>query len=142
MKRCLPAFALCVHAAAAAGDAITVQLTDTRVSAPLPPDFVSFSIGVSGIVQVLVFPPASAVPRPSWTNLMKNLRSAVHGGPGGVGPNIRVGGASADFSVYCPDTSIPLPVNDTYRITEADFGKLVCELCVRTCVYVCLGGGN
>lgn len=36
---------------------------------------------------------------------------------GSVGPNIRVGGNSADESVY---TSGPLPPGDTYRITSAD----------------------
>ncbi len=38
----------------------------------------------------------------------------------GIGPNIRVGGNSADESVYMPGTA-PLPSGDDYRITDTDF---------------------
>jgi hypothetical protein len=55
-------------------------------------------------------------PRTSFVNLMKNLQQIT----GEAGPNVRVGGNSADESVYIP-ASTPLPTNDTYRISSVDF---------------------
>ena len=49
--------------------------------------------------------------------MQKNLRDCS--GTNGLGPNIRVGGNSADESAFVP-SSTPLPSGDTYRITSAD----------------------
>ena len=69
---------------------------------------------------MLTFP--AGVARPSFVNLMNLLRSAAGGGAvaGVRGPNLRIGGNSADKSAYVP-AGTPLPLNDTYRITGADF---------------------
>lgn len=116
------AVALATVALARAGDTVHVQLTKHALCDPLPSDFVSFSIETMSMQPTLTFPPGSSTPRPSWINLMNNLRSAVNGGNTGKGPNIRVGGNSADTSVYLPGTA-PLPTNDTYRLTPTDFGE-------------------
>ena len=59
----------------------------------------------------------AGAPRVSFAALMNGLRSAS-GASGG--PNIRIGGNSADTSAYVP-ASEPLPAGDSYRITDADF---------------------
>lgn len=76
----------------------------------------------------------------------------------GLGPNIRIGGDSTDFSVYLPESE-PLPAGDLYHITPEDFEAYVtavpvwngtvvrerplvpvcvCVLCMCACVCVCV----
>lgn len=54
-----------------------------------------------------------------FTSRFNQLRSTLHLIPWltEAGPNLRIGGNSADESAY---TSGPLPPGDTYRITDAD----------------------
>jgi len=110
--------ALAVHARAA--DQVNAALSNSAITDPLPADFASFSIEVSSVIPTFEYPAGSGTARPSWVNLMKHLSAVANGGGPGVGPNIRVGGNSADLSAYVPEPA-PLPVNDTYRITAADF---------------------
>lgn len=95
-------------------DTITVEVSDTIISPSVSSDFASISLEVSNAAYVLSF---SGGVRPSYANLMNVLRNASGGHRGG--PNIRIGGNSADTSAYV-DSSRPLPPNITYRITDFD----------------------
>lgn len=106
--------------ATGANDAVEASLTTTKITGPLPADFVSFSIEVSRVIPTFVYPPGSGSARPSWVTLMKHLADVANDGQPGPGPNIRVGGNSADESAYVPEP-LPLPTGDGYRITAADF---------------------
>ncbi len=76
-------------------------------------DFASFSYEVPCAPDMFTF---GGNARVSFVNLMLNLQQEN----GGRGPNIRIGGNSADESVYIP-SSTPLPTGDTYRISDVDF---------------------
>lgn len=121
---CLLLLACGLPLLALANDVIHVQLTQTALCDPVPSDFVSFSIEVERTVEVLEWPPGSRSPRPSWANLMNNLRTAATGGLTGKGPNIRVGGYSSDISAFIP-SPLPLPSPITYRVTPDDFAVYV-----------------
>jgi hypothetical protein len=114
----IPASASSASSAAAASDTDTVSaVVSTATSGfPLPPDFVGFSYEVPCAFQMFSFQNKT---RTSFVNLMNVLRVAA-GGTQSRGPNIRIGGNSADQSVYLPAPA-PLPTNDTYRITDSDF---------------------
>lgn len=83
----------------------------------VPSDFASFSYEVPCARAMLT---QGTAPRKSFVGLMQQLQ-AVNGK---AGPNIRVGGNSADESAWAPGTGT-LPDNATYRITQADFEAYV-----------------
>ena len=106
----LVATALC---AVLAADTISIDVSSApAVSAPLPPDFASFSYEVHCAPDMLTL---NGAPRASFVTLMRGLQALG----GGRGPNIRVGGNSADESAYLPP-STPLPAGVKYRIGPAD----------------------
>ncbi len=109
-------------AACAAGQiAFDVALT-TPLPAPavafVPSDFVGFSLEVPFAVQML-WQNRTGVRWP-YVRLMQHLQSYS----GAAGPNIRVGGNSADTSEWVPDGVSALAANNTYRITDVDLAAL------------------
>ena len=107
-----------IASAAATGlssDRAHFALSPSVDKAPIPARFVGFSIEVSSTPAVFLLGGLGGTPRTSFATLMNILRAAS----GSVrGPNVRVGGNSADESVWLP--SGDLPPNSTYRITQAD----------------------
>lgn len=103
--------------AAASSDHVTVDVS-TAASfghGVVPSDFASFSYEVSCAPQMFIF---NGAPRKSFVSLLQQLQ-AVNGERG---PNIRIGGNSADESAYAEGGG-PLPDKATYRITKADFAS-------------------
>lgn len=96
-------------------DSVDVTIT-SPLTKPLPGDFASFSMEVGSAKPIFTIGGDGVTRRTSWVNLMNVLKEASGGERG---PNIRIGGNSADQSVWLPGTA-PLPTNDTYRITQAD----------------------
>lgn len=94
-------------------DEIDITLGTAERSGRLPTNFASFSYEVECAIQMFS---NGGKPRQSFVALLQNLQAVS----AESGPNIRVGGNSADQSVYIPANQ-PLPINDTYRITDADF---------------------
>ena len=107
-----------IASAAAAGlsaDKAHFALMPSIGKAPIPARFVGFSIEVGSTPSVFLLGGLGGTPRTSFATLMNILRAAS----GSVrGPNVRVGGNSADESVWLPTGA--LPANSTYRITQAD----------------------
>jgi hypothetical protein len=103
---------------AASTSSLNVQLSSTPLSAPLPPDFVGFSIEVPSAPVMLGPYPGS--PRQSFANLMQFLQRL--NGLDAPGPTIRPGGSSADLSEWLPTPSecANRPVNVTYCINGND----------------------
>lgn len=97
-----------------ANDQITVNVHTDTLGYPIASDFASFSYEVSCCPTMFTF---NGQPRTSFVNLMNNLKTASGGTRG---PNMRIGGNSADESVYLPPGQ-PLPNGDTYRINATDF---------------------
>lgn len=93
-------------------DSIHVELSETPISQAIPPNFASFSIEISDCLAYLGQPDRLSRP---WINLMNLLRSAT----GERGPSIRIGGNSADTSLWWASQA-PLPPNQTYAITHVD----------------------
>lgn len=121
--RCLPGFSgpSCAgqQFTAAAPVSIRVTLTDTDaiVSAPIPVDYVSLSVEIDDVPHYLG--PASGI-SPGWVALMNLLRA----GSGGVGPALRVGGDSSDYSLWWdPPPKPSLPVRQLYAITREDLAS-------------------
>ena len=104
---------LVVSSPAAAVDTASIVLSTTAQSPfPVAPNFASFSIEIS---QALVyFGNATNVNQP-FINLLNVLRLAS----GARGPSVRIGGNSAEESVWW-ESSDPLPANQTYAITPVD----------------------
>ena len=99
-------------------DTVTVDVTTTVLSPGIiPANFVGFSQEVSDAPTFMGRFPSP--PNAAFVQLMSNLREASGGGPG---PQIRVGGNSADSSLWWP-TASPLPPNQTYAITHADIAS-------------------
>jgi len=100
--------------AAALGDTASIALsTVPRSPFPVAPSFASFSVEISNALTYLGTAGTLNVP---WINLMNVLRNAS----GGVrGPSIRIGGNSAEFSLWW-EAGPPLPANQSYAITRAD----------------------
>lgn len=94
--------------------AATVTATP-RWPGPVPPNFVGYSVEISNAVAMLTF---GGQARPSLQRLFRSC--LMQSGPTAPGPNFRIGGNSADESVFEPDPSVPLPPNTRYRITGAD----------------------
>jgi hypothetical protein len=99
---------------ALARDVATFQLTGIG-TARIPLDFIGFSIEVDSAPELLLAGGLGGPPRASIGALLNTLRTAAGAAEG---PNIRVGGNSADASVWVPTG--PIPPNSTYRITQAD----------------------
>jgi len=96
------------------GDTLTVTLSATAASPPIPVDFVGFSLEINNAGPILGLPPAPL--NGVYVQLMRNLAAAS----GAAGPNLRIGGNSADGSLWWPPGSGPLPANISYAITAAD----------------------
>lgn len=98
----------------AASDTVSVAVSSNALPVPkVASDFASFSYEVPCVPTMMSF---GGKPRTSFINLMLNLQEQS----GAAGPNIRIGGNSADESVYIsPQT--PLPSGDKYRISDSDF---------------------
>ncbi len=110
--------AACGAQPARAADSATFQLTTTPLyPAAVPARFLGFSIEVKEAPLVFLEGGLGGQPRAAFATLMNTLRNASNEVRG---PVIRIGGNSADESVYLPSPA-PLPVNATYRITDADF---------------------
>ena len=105
-------FLLAYFSAAAAVDTATIQLSSTPLSPPISPVFASFSLEISSALQYLGTAGSLNLPFINLCNVLRNVSS-------GRGPSIRIGGNSADSSVYW-DSASPLPANQTYAITSAD----------------------
>lgn len=102
---------------AASQDVATVSLSgDVLQPRHISDRFVGFSLEVSAAPVMFAVGGLGGPPRKSYPTLMNTLRDASGAK---AGPNIRIGGNSADSSVYLPGND-PLPTNDTYRITDAD----------------------
>ena len=106
-----------------APDAVSVMVdTTTSISQPIPPNFASFSVEVFGMQWwTAVYPQPT---RPSFVNLVQQLNNyTTVGTPLPQYRRIfRIGGNSADTSVYNPD-NLPLPHElgeITYNVTDAD----------------------
>ena len=121
------AAALALSAARAggfAGDAVTVTVSTTALSpGAIPADFVGLSQEVGDAPTFMGRFPSP--PNGPFAQLMANLREASGGGPG---PQIRVGGNSADHSLWWPAGGAPLPPNQSYAITAADFASYAAAL--------------
>jgi hypothetical protein len=102
---------------AAARDAATFRVKTAPLQAqPVSRRMVGFSIEVGSTPEMLCVGGLGGPARVSYANLMNQLRVAANSDRG---PNVRVGGNSADESVWIAPTT-PLPVNDTYRIGPQD----------------------
>jgi len=87
--------------------------TALRSPTPVAPNFASLSIEISSALTYLGTSDGLNLP---FINLMNVLRNAS----GGVrGPSIRIGGNSAEFSLW-RESPGPLPANQTYAITPTD----------------------
>ena len=86
------------------------------LAASIPSDFVGFSLEVPSAPQMLNSAGPGSAPRASYAALMRFLASVS---PTLRGPNIRVGGSSADASTFGAPSD-PLPANVMYMATEAD----------------------
>jgi hypothetical protein len=105
---------LLLAAAAAASDTVSVAVGDAPLplAQPLPTNFASFSMEVPDAPAF--FGPAVA-PNRAFAALMNVLR----GVSGGRGPSVRIGGNTADTSLWHEGPG-PLPPNMSYAITRAD----------------------
>lgn len=110
----LPLRFAAASATAASGDTLTVALSSTAVSPKIPVDFVGFSLEINNAGPILGLPPAPL--NTVYVQLMRNIAAAS----GAAGPNLRIGGNSADSSLFWPPGSGPLPRNISYAITAAD----------------------
>ena len=110
----LPPLLLIAAAAAAAGDSVSVAVGDAPLplAQPLPTNFASLSMEVP---DAPAFFGAAAAPNRAFAALMNVLR----GVSGGRGPSIRIGGNTADTSLWQEGPG-PLPPNMSYAITRAD----------------------
>ena len=118
MRSFLAAFFSAAGALASSGDTATFQLTLHPTLPGAPPiasRFIGFSIEVGSTPATFNVGGLGGSPRGSLASLFNALREASGDAQG---PNVRVGGNSADESAYIP--SGPLPNNITYRITDAD----------------------
>lgn len=105
-------------AARAAADVLIASVAQQALTPPLPTDFVGFSIETMSTLRMIQQPGTSNA-RTSFVNLMRNLAATSSGAAQALGPNLRVGGSSADGTIYGPPGT-PLPPNITYLITDAD----------------------
>lgn len=88
----------------------------------IPADFVGLSQETNEAPIFLGLSPSP--PNNPFAQLMRNLRAASGGGPG---PQLRIGGNSADSSVWWRPAQ-PLPPNQSYAITPADIASYAAAL--------------
>ncbi len=114
VTRSMPRNLLLFTSVAFAFDSASISLSMTpRSPFPVAPNFASFSMEISNALTFLG--KAGSINLP-YVNLMNVLRNAT----GGVrGPSTRIGGNSAEFSVWW-EGAPPLPPNQTYAITPED----------------------
>jgi len=111
------------HVEAAAADSLGVLVhLDSNVSKPIPPNFASFSVEVFGMQWW-----TSVYPKPtrlSFVNLILQLNNYTRGPLLPMHRRIfRIGGISADTSVYNPHLNLTIPDTlglITYNISDAD----------------------
>lgn len=97
-------------------DSITIKVGVSANTSGLiiPHNFVSLSVEVNG---AMAFFGNSSAPNKAYSNLMNVLRNVSDG----MGPTIRIGGNSADESLWWVENNThPLPPNQTYAITSQD----------------------
>jgi hypothetical protein len=99
------------------GQVTVTVFTTTPVSAPVPSDFCSFSIEVYNVLPMFT---SLGTTRTAFVNLLKHLQSY---NSQQRGPNIRVGGNSADTSEFVSDNTTLLS-GDTTRATQAQLDAL------------------
>jgi hypothetical protein len=92
-----------------------VSFSATQVSLPIAPNYVSFSMEIDDALHYLG---NATHPSAAWVRLM-GLLQGLSGGPG---PTLRIGGDSADYSVWWDPPPIPgpLPRSQRYAITRID----------------------
>lgn len=100
----------------AGGNTFTIRVGMSAVSAPIPHNFVGVSQEINDAADFLGRYPLP--PNAPFVQLMRNLQRAS----GLEGPQLRVGGNSAETSVWWPGGG-PLPPNQTYAITAADLSS-------------------
>lgn len=117
MRAIAAAVTCSVVAAGQSADTVSVVVSTVPLpgSRPIASDFASLSLELNEAPLFLGLPPAP--PKTAFINLMRALSQ---GTGGRRGPQLRIGGNSADHSVWWPSGSGPLPPNMTYAITEAD----------------------
>lgn len=96
----------------------------TVVSGSVPSDFCSVSIELTGVQPMFTYGGYNSSVRVAYINLLKHLKSY---NTGQAGPNIRVGGNSADTSEFV-DASTALKAGDTFRVSQADLNALAAAL--------------
>ena len=107
-------------AIAAAGDTVVVTVGSSALAAPVATNFASFSMEVP---DGMLFMGPPGAPNTAFANLMNVLRNVS----GGRGPSVRIGGNSADGSLYW-ESADPLPPNCSYAITRADLQSYAAAL--------------
>lgn len=122
MARAVARVLIATAASLVAGDTVGVVISGAPLppGLPIPSDFSSLSLEVNEAPLFLGLPPGP--PKAAFIALMRALSP---GGSSQRGPQIRIGGNSADHSVWWPSGSDPLPPNMTYAITDADFKAYV-----------------
>jgi hypothetical protein len=121
MRRSFALLALTLASPAArADDAVAVSLSTTLTSGPIAPTFASFSIEINNALQYFG---TAAAPNFPFITLCNVLRNAS----GGAGPSVRIGGGSADASLWWT-AGPPLPPSQTYAITPVDIAAYAAAL--------------
>lgn len=114
----LTAVSAVVLAASSSIPQVYVQIdpTLTPASKPARSDFASFSVEVP-CAPKMIKDDATGQVRTAYINLMKYLKTVSNGD---LGPNLRIGGNSADETYYVGNTSTntPIPPGDNNRVTN------------------------
>jgi hypothetical protein len=105
---------MCFAALCGAQVTFTVFPT-TVVSGLIPSDFCSFSIELDAVLPMFTYAGTNSSLRVAFVNLLNHLKSY---NTGQRGPNIRVGGNSADTSEFV-NSSTALQAGDSYRVSQA-----------------------
>lgn len=100
-------------------DSASFEVSASTQVVTIPSRYVGFSIEVGSAPLVFLQGGFGGEPRTSFSSLMNRLRRAANNAEG---PSVRIGGNSADESAWVPSPTV-LPVNTTYRITEADLAS-------------------
>ena len=119
LARAASLLGLVVHSGLAA-DTVSVTVGSSALAAPVAPNFASFSMEVPD--GILFMGPPGA-PNSAFANLMNVLRNVS----GGRGPSVRIGGNTADTSLFW-ESGDPLPRNCSYAITRADLQSYAAAL--------------
>ena len=99
---------------ASSGDTASITLSPSaRSPFPVSPNFASLSMEISNGLTFLGKAASLNLPSLALMNVLRNASGGVRG------PSIRIGGNSAEFSVWW-EAAPPLPANQTYAITPED----------------------